>query len=250
MTDRSSRQDLDHALAVIAVDPKYISFMQSGPAAQTMEGWQEHQRGVDALMDELEAEIVRIASAGILSQGEDFPRHYYQIGPACQGPHVELIELIQNANAIIETVVTYVDLGTFAFQIREWWTQRVGKTKNSGSFEAALILTAPFIEGMCVADVVKRHGETRVRQVQSHSRQDFLGSPAHPTGSERYTVAVSVKGPRHYIYTVDGMGNVSDHYLMNEGEVIPLDMSDWKKTAYSDLSREPHRPHKVLLGDR
>jgi hypothetical protein len=248
VSDRSTRQDLDHVLAVIAIDPGYNSYMDSG-LAHEVGGWKENQRRIDSLMNELVVEAVRIAPQGMLSQQGDFPRHYYQIGPMSQGPYVELIELAQNAHAIIETVVTYLDLGTFAFQLREWWAQRTARP-DYGRAEGDLVFTAPFIEGMCVADVIKRYGETRVRQVQSHSREEYFGSPSHPTGRERYTVTVSATRHRHYVYAVSGLGVISDHYLMKDGEVIPLDTPEWNGGFDSQLSRAPLRPHKAEITNR
>jgi hypothetical protein len=49
--------------------------MQQGPEAQTEVSWEETRHNFDTLMDELEAEIVRLAPAGMLSQKSDFPRH-------------------------------------------------------------------------------------------------------------------------------------------------------------------------------
>lgn len=242
--DQLTYQDLSNAVAVIVTDPNYDGSM----VGWTEDSWKDKMATFDGLMEELETKIEELAPEGLLTQQPRMQLQHYQIGPASQGPTVEIILLVRDIHAVVQAGIPYLELGAFALGLGRWWKNRSQQSSHGTAGEGGLAFTASLIEGMCVADVVHRHGESRLREVRSHSREQYFASPAHPTGSELYTVAVSTTRDRHYMYLVSGNGVVVDHFVMEKGEMKALDNPIWISDSKPDLSTAPKRPHAAALG--
>ncbi len=239
----SSRQDLAESLAVIVVDPEYTGFMRSGQPTS----WEDHQAAFDNLVNDLQTKVFELAPSGMLPAHAELDRHYYQIGPASQGPSVEILHLVQDVNSAIQIGITYLELGIFATSLGRWWIKRTRRSDDYGPPEINIVFTAPLLRGMCVADVIERHGEQSVQEITSHSRQEHFGAPDHPTGMESYVISVTIENDERYFYVVTGRGQVTEHFKVEQNKVIPLELPIWLIDSKEGLSKEPLRPYQTMV---
>lgn len=243
----SSRRDLADAIAIIAIDPGYGRIMQRGDGGTQLD-WERNRAEFEDLLSDLKNQVLQNAPVRELVLNEDLGSHYYQIGPAAQGPDVQLIELAGHIHTFIQTVVLYADLGGLAMNVRRWWLERNRDPDGYPASSGGVIFTAPIIEGICVADVLNRHQESAPTRIQSSSRQEFYGDPSHPTGSERYSVIVSVAANRHYIYSIGGNGTVYECLRMDRGLVTALEIPTELLATQVQIPRLAERVSRVDLG--
>jgi hypothetical protein len=236
-----TNRDLSEALVVIAIEPNYDGSMQGWTAETGLVKVQQFR----GLINDLEDQMIKLAPRELIASDEEIKRENYQIGPASQGPMVEILQIAKDVNDAMQSGVSYLDLGVYALGLGRWWRQRTGQTSQPAQFSGGIVYSIAMIEGLCVRDVVQRHAETRVLKLSSHSRQHYIGSPGHPTGYENYTVTVSVAKNRHYCYLVNGRAEVHDHFKISDDQVVPLQVPVWITDSQPGLSKEPIRPKSV-----
>ena len=239
-----TNKDLSEVLAVIATEPDYngsmIDFVAGTGAIKRKE--------FDRLLQEFEHQIHQLAPTGLIEPEAEIQREYYQIGPASQGPMVEILKLAQDVNVVIQSGVSYLELGLYALGLGRWWQSRTSTSEAATRQAPSLVFTESFIEGLCVADVMQRHNESHLRGVAAHGREVYFGSPSHPSGRECYSVIVSVTKSRHYVYSVSGTGIVQDHFKIVDGDTTALDIPIWFIDDKPELSKLPKSQHYSELG--
>ncbi len=226
--------DLSQEIAVIANAPAY--FYPQGGHRDAEGNWIEAPDDTAEKFEPFAAEFLRMVSEDLRLRGEPLrtasPKldRYHPGKYGTGGPYETvaiLISLFPVANQAVQALTAWLQLGEYALELKRGWRrlfERVGIPLGEGD---ALIFSASNIEAACLHHAYVHYaqpGDPIV--IETVCRPVGGGSPAHPTGQERYTTQVHL-GATTYIYVADGYLNPLEHLMVSLGSITPLELPDF-----------------------
>ncbi len=155
----------------------------------------------------------------------------YQVPPDA-GPDTDFIfTILENFDAVVQTLETYLSLGGQIIQfvaLRKRHDDEVDNRFDS-TYSGGMYMSIRAMEAMCLHhahSTYYRTGDRRHIQLKSYSRSVHIGAVDHPAPSVQYTVTVSI-GRDTYVYVTQANGEVLEHFKIEKGEPIGLPRPNW-----------------------
>ena len=238
--EEARREDLRHAAALIAELPPHLA----GPNAPSgPSGCQDEYEGVqESFLDALVASVGD--AGGLLSPAEaaSLEARPSAVGPSAQGWPVYIVRFIADVRPILEDGALLYTLGQAVHAAMRQFRVTIPRLAARFGPASRLVLTEPLLVVICFAHVRDAYHPRAAIKMESHVREGFIGysSPDHPSGHERYLIRATV-GRRIYVYVVDALSNVTEHFLLEGNTITPLPLPDWHDEGYM-----PHQDSKPV----
>lgn len=147
------------------------------------------------------------------------------------------IKFIEQAQPFLSNGADLLAWGYFlkevVSKIRRWTDEKnqalrdaSGQTRGFNSFNPRPVLTRPGLVALCYAHLVEQYGVSSNVSIDMFPRSRLLGPPGgHPAQAEMHLIRLQA-GERSFFYLVDDLGTALEHFLITDGDLTLLPLSE------------------------
>ena len=214
--------DMTDALAVMAPIPVGLSTAFGGVADLEMFG---------SYIDQWEEDVRASFGSDFWESLNQSPEFNFYLKPPAAGPYTDFVfTVVENVNAIVQTIDAYVWIGEALVALaRRRKEHELPVPDEFSEPPVYLYTTIRGFEGLCLQHAHSRYyepGRHPKISVRSTTRGEFFGSAQHPSAGVKYTVVVQI-GKVDYFYVGSADARAFEHFSQADGEIHSLPIPDW-----------------------
>lgn len=228
--DSDEAWSLDSSIAVVLPAPTSIHFPER---PDPLDRW-------EALLSAFERELIQTVSTTPGFEAVTPVREpYRKLPPTDQGGGLgdltELLTLLQNADSVVQSLSGWLALADLAVKAPDIWKRvrfRMHEHDAPGEWPKLPILSLPFIQALCIKDMVERYGIDDVPTIAVSTRPSGTGGQQHPTGDEHHILSTTMGSTivQRLVWIAGSQGICWEKFLLLDGpplEVHALPVPEW-----------------------